>query len=283
MKKIITTFSVFTISCFLSTAFIVKDSNGKAGYTSSPGEQNCSACHGGGSSATSGVTVSATPSFTNDEYIPGTVYNVTLTVAASGFTRFGFGCEVLNTSNTNIGTLQSAGTGVKFVNAFNSRRNATHTSAQTGSSGQYAFTFQWVAPAVGQGDAIFYYCGNAVNGNGNTSGDLPIPGSYTVNEGTPTVTTSISNIKAEPVSTVRVFPNPTSDYVSVAFALKTNTQVLAELIDVSGKRIKTLVNENQAAGNFEKTISLDGIDAGVYFVKVSGNGAKLSQTMLLVK
>jgi hypothetical protein len=281
MKKTITLATLALLTFLLTTAFITKiNNNGVAGYAGSPGESNCGACHGGGSSITSGVTVSATPSFSNNEYIPGTVYNVSVSVQATGFTRFGLGCEILNTSSANAGTMQAAGAGVKFLNAGNGQRNAVHSAVKTVSSGAGVFSFQWVAPAQGEGDVTFYYCGNAVNGNNNTSGDLPIAGNMMLTEGVVTITTSIGNSEM-PVSKISVFPNPATDYLTVSYFASKNTNLSAELFDINGKKIKSLMNENQTPGIHEKTISLQGIEPGIYFVKLNSDGKKVSQKMIV--
>lgn len=283
MKRTLTYLVLPVLALAVSSAMLMKDSSGKAGFTGSPGESTCGAggCHGGGSSAASGVTVSATPSFSNNEYIPGTTYNVTLTVGATGFTRFGFGCEILNSANANSGTMQTAGTGVKFVNAGNGRRNATHTTPKSGSNNQGVFTFQWVAPAAGDGDAVFYYCGNAVNFTGSTSGDLPIPGTYTVTEGVPTVTTGV-NTNVATISKVSVFPNPASDNLTISYSLQQAQSVGIELYDLNGKQVKAFTAENTTPGSYEKTIGVKDLERGVYFVRLTSNGKKATQKMVVV-
>ena len=285
MKKTFTIISIFTVSILLTTGFIKKYNSGIAGYTGAPGEQTCAGggCHGGGVSGTQTITINSLPTFSNNEYIPGTVYNLSLTISGAGssFTKFGFGCEALNTSNVNTGTLQTAGSGVTFQNAPNGRRNATHTSGKLGTGGA-TFTFQWKAPAAGEGDAVFYYCGNAVNGNGSTGGDLPIPGSYTVTEGVATVTTGINETSANIVSQVSLFPNPASDYATVSYLLKETKSVSIELTDLKGKLIKNLSIENQKPGSYEKVISLQGMDKGIYFMKVSSGAGQAAQKMLIV-
>lgn len=288
MKKIFTILVASAITLSLSTAFVTKSNSGMAGYTGSPGEQTCAGggCHGGGASGAQTITVTSIPTFSNNEYVPGTTYSISVTISGAGaaFTKFGFGCEILNSSNVNTGTLQTVGSGVALQNAANGRRNATHTSGKLGSGGA-TFTFNWKAPAVGAGDAMFYYCGNAVNNNGSTTGDLPIPGSFTLNEGivTNTVTTGLTEKNATVVSKVEVFPNPSSDYVTVSYSLKESKVVSVELFDINGKMLQTLSEANQQAGSYEKVISLQGVEKGIYFIRINSNGQQASQKMLIVK
>ena len=276
-------FSSLLVGAFAFSSFFVLDSNGKAGYTGSPGENTCAAsgCHNGGTSASKGVTITANPAFVNNEYYPDSMYSISVTVGATGFNRYGFACEVLDNTTINSGTITAAGSGVKIVNL--SRRNVTHTTPKIGTN-QATFTFTWAAPGLSSGDAIFYVCGNAVNGNGNTSGDLPIPYSYTVSEGAaPTPTgVGIAEHKADMVKDLVIFPNPSHGLTSMSYTLKHTATVSAELIDLSGKVIKTLHNESQFQGAHSHILDLSHVAPGVYFIKAYADGEPVGQKLITV-
>ena len=143
MKKTLLSFSLILIAILGSSAFIKKSSSGIAGYTGSPGEGTCANCHNGGSSASSGITITAVPAFSvninsETEYQPDTTYQITIETAASGFSKYGFGCEILTPSVTNSGTMSAPGAGVKFLNS-GAKRNAVHTTAKNGTSAQFTF------------------------------------------------------------------------------------------------------------------------------------------------
>ena len=286
MKRNFTYAVLFFVTLALSSSYIIKDSNGKAGYTGSPGEQTCSGgggCHSGGSSPSKSVTITSTPSFSLNKYYPDTVYTVSVTVIASGFSHFGFGAEIIDVSGVNTGTMQLPGSGVKMLNAFNSRRNATHTAPKV-STGQATFTFKWIAPPLGSGDAIFYACGNAVNGNGNTTGDLPIPYSYTITEGvapTPTINT-VEEINNNVISKVMIFPNPSNGLSTISYNLKETKTMKVALIDIGGKKVKDLASGIQYAGEHSEALNLQDVPKGVYFVKILANEQKISQKLITV-
>jgi hypothetical protein len=286
MKKIITTSLIFILVLALSSAVVKKDSSGKAGYTGSPGEPTCSGgggCHNGGTSSATNVSITASPSFSLNQYYPDSVYTVSVTVNATGFSRFGFGCEVLNTLNVNTGTLQTPGAGVKIINT--TRRNMTHSTPKINTNSA-TFTFNWVAPAAGNANAIFYVCGNAVNGNGNTSGDLPIPYSYTITEGTPpastVVTSSAKEIQNNVLRLLDLFPNPSSGLTNISYQLTSSKNIQIDLIDLNGKVVKPLLNENQTTGAHSHILNLTDVPKGVYFVKLSANQEKLSQKLIVL-
>jgi len=176
MKKRITVLSLAIIAIIGISGFTIissgrMSSNGsKTAYTNSPhdGAGDCSGCHSGGS-ATPVITLTATPAFSNNTYIPGTVY--TLAYKVTGYAKFGFDIE-LNAGNTT--TSMGAGTNVAVsgcqvtANPYNSGypANVSHTSSISSSS---SATWHWTAPA--SGTVYVYSVGLGVNGNGSTSGD----------------------------------------------------------------------------------------------------------------
>jgi hypothetical protein len=276
MKKIILLISILAL-CTTSFINTKKNSGGKAGFTGSPGEGNCNGCHGGGTSIASSATIISTPSLSANQYVPGTTYTITIGIGAVGFSNFGFGAEILGTTNANIGTMQNPGAGVIFLNAGNGRKNAVHSSPKNGTT-SVNFSFEWVAPASGA--ATIYVCGNAVDLGGGTGGDLG------------TITTSLAlsaapstNVKENTsisVSEINISPNPVSDLMSVNYIVNQTQNICIQLIDINGKVVKTLVNENQTSGNHTVISNIQDVSKGVYFVKASTNNQKITQRLIVI-
>src|SRR5437868_274035 len=110
MKKTFTTLLLVLITLIGTSAFILKNSTGIAGYTGSPGEATCANCHAGGNSAASGITITSVPAFTQNvnsefEFLPDSTYKIIITAKASGFSRFGFACEILDDQNLDAGVM----------------------------------------------------------------------------------------------------------------------------------------------------------------------------------
>jgi hypothetical protein len=287
MKKTITTLVLAALALIGASGFVnkAKYSAGIAGYTGAPGEVTCNACHGNASSTTSGITITSVPSFTNDEFIPGTTYQITVNVAASNaaLIRFGFDCEIIDDMGIDAGTMQNAGAGVKFLFA-GSRNNAVHSTPKVKSSGSANFMFDWVAPTIGDTATIFVSA-NAVNNNGSTSGDFPIPPVFKqlkVQQSDPTV--GIHKNSASALAYLSVYPNPAAGGLTqISYQLLQQQQVLVQLIDLHGKTIKELANEKQEPGQHSQVLDLQGVASGIYFVKLSGNNVKLSQKLITVQ
>ncbi len=274
-KKLLLLISAVVV--FLTgTAFIIT-STGVPGQTGSPGEQTCNQCHSGGVSIASGATITAIPGFTNSTYIPGQTYTVNVIVGAIGFNNFGFGCEILNSSNSNAGTIQNPGAGVKFMTAGNGRQNAVHTIAKAG-TGFASFSFEWVAPSTGA--VNIYAAGNAVNLNGNTSGDLPV--SATLALTSPTVS-SLNENKLELVE-FNFFPNPTKDILNLSYNLQESGSVSLDLYSINGQLITNFYDEKQNEGLNKKVVKIpSAVSPGVYFLKTSVNGKQVLQKLISIQ
>ncbi len=93
-----------------------------------------------------------------------------------------------------------------------------------------------------------------------------------------------------PFGTVRLhqsLPNPTTRGTRIRFDLAVRGRVALEIYEVSGRRIRTLVDKDLAAGRHE--IDWDGADAhgrrasaGVYFYRLKGIGADQSRRVVVM-
>jgi len=263
----------------LTTSFIMKSSSGISGRTGSPGESTCTACHGGGSGTTV-VNISAIPAFTSNQYVPGTTYTVNVTVTNNSYSNFGFGCEILDaSSNTNAGTMTTPLTGVKFLTASNGRKNAVHSSPKSG-TGSATFSFVWTAP-TGTNNIVIYAAGDAVNGNGSTSGDAVGSKSLSLSANTTTGIKEITNnVK------INVYPNPASDFVSIQVENISNVEnVNIELWDLKGNKVDHLNASQLNVGTQNIRVFLpDNINNGLYILKLqSANNETIASKMIIVK
>jgi hypothetical protein len=273
MKKLLL-FSFLGIIFTGTTAFIIS-SGGITGRTGSPGETTCTGCHSGGGGTTT-VSVSASPAFIANQYIPGQTYTVALTIANSAFTKFAFDAEILNSSNTNAGNMTTGFAGVQIVNT--TRKNATHTAPKTG-TGAAVFQFVWVAPL--SGNAIFYAAGNAIDGTGGTGGDRPGNTTLTL---TPDLSSGISEAIVSGISGLVVYPNPVRSEFKISYNLIESGNVRAALYDLQGKEIIEIANEDQNAAAYTLNAQLPpDLTKGVYFVKLSIDGKQQAQRLIITQ
>jgi hypothetical protein len=157
---------------YVNTHF--KNANGAPnGNTGAPGENNCTQCHSG--SMLDGSEMNLLEMFDNagnlvNTYLPDSTYNMKFT-SNSPAIRKGFQTVVLNTSNTQSGTLNAItteGTKKNTAGGTNGRQYITHTLNGTSLS---TWGFTWKAPSTSQGDVTFYLASNVTNNNNSSSGD----------------------------------------------------------------------------------------------------------------
>ena len=161
--------------------------NGKAARTGSPGELNCTDCHGDYALNSGGGSISiSAPGMSGNAYTAGQTYNMSVTVSRGASSLFGVGIEALTSANTNAGTLNitdAASTAIKSATISGvSRRNIVHTLNGGATAGSKVFNFSWTAPASGTGTVTFYFAGAACNSSGDEAGDYVYTGSQAFTE-----------------------------------------------------------------------------------------------------
>ena len=276
MKKILLSVLALGVIFISSTAFIVY-SSGEAGKTGSPTETTCASCHSGGTGTTI-VGITGNPTFTSNQYVPGQTYTINVNVQNTSYSFFSLGCEVLNSSNTDAGTMSSCMSGAKFLTATNGRKNVTHTTPKAG-TGAAIFSFVWIAPSTGT--ATIYAAGNAVNNNGTTIGDQVGNSSLVLS---PLTTTDVKEAVTTGFTDILVYPNPIISKFKISYSIATDAMVNASLYDIQGKLANELINETQVSGNHTLKLSLpDGLPKGAYIVKLATNSNIAAQRLVIVQ
>ncbi|MCX7606954.1 MAG: hypothetical protein N2170_06805 [Bacteroidia bacterium] len=144
------------------------------GYTGAPGDNGtCRNCHSGGTGTTTlTLTQGGQPIST---YVPGgSAMTLTVSVSNPSAQRYGFQLTAIgqapgqeNVPNQGLST--SGHVGVVLQTGSGGRKYVGHQNDSP--TGQWTFT--WTPPSVNVGTITWYVAGNAVNGNGSTSGDTP--------------------------------------------------------------------------------------------------------------
>ena len=78
------------------------------------------------------------------------------------------------------------------------------------------------------------------------------------------------------------YPNPFTHATTIEYSVENNAHVKLELWDSSGKKVVTLVDNNQAKGNYSIPIEINE-KAGMYFYTLNINGKQVSNKMLKTK
>jgi hypothetical protein len=69
------------------------------------------------------------------------------------------------------------------------------------------------------------------------------------------------------------YPNPFMDQLQIAYALEQESPVTIEVFDQSGRKVNTLVNQTQEAGEYQVDFEAAQLPAGAYFARVRAGAA----------
>ncbi len=272
---------------YSSTGNNTKAEGGQASSVGSPGELGtCSrpTCHGAGgtpagvadNAGPGSVSFTAVPALTGNQYIPGQVYNVTVTVSQTGLKRFGFGCEILDNSGSTNGHINNTAGTVTVTDLVNTRTwcafgtgrcSITQDTNGGFSKNTASFQFNWTAPgAAYKYDSVnIYLCGNAADDNLLAdSGDYIYSKHIILTKSL----TGLANLQATSFN-LNVYPVPANKQLTVSFGLPETSIVNVKLYSIDGKLVKELENNKFEAGDFSQSYSLDGMSKGMYFLNIS--------------
>lgn len=77
------------------------------------------------------------------------------------------------------------------------------------------------------------------------------------------------------------YPNPFNPATTIEFSIPNAGFVSLRVFDVLGKEIATIVNEELAAGNFQRTFSAENLSSGVYYYKLTtGNFSSVKKLIV---
>ncbi|KAA3614188.1 MAG: T9SS C-terminal target domain-containing protein [Calditrichaeota bacterium] len=102
-----------------------------------------------------------------------------------------------------------------------------------------------------------------------------------------TITSLKENQKKQGVRNLELnqnYPNPFNPTTTISYQLKTKSNVHIAIYDISGKEIKTLVNQRQKAGQHSVDFDASGLSSGIYIYKLStSSGFVQSRKMVILK
>jgi hypothetical protein len=90
----------------------------------------------------------------------------------------------------------------------------------------------------------------------------------------------VTSVPINPTSDDRhlmIYPNPVSDYATIAYSLDARTPVRLAVYDLNGRVVATLVNEVQATGEYQEMLNTGNLRPGIYLINLvtaAGNETK---------
>lgn len=271
----------YTILCLTFLAFVFSSNSGgragaaNQGNSGAPGDDSktCVTCHG--NNAAIQVTLSMDVLDDNGNsivmagYVPGLTYEVQTTINVESGSPEGFGYQMtgINASMGQNGPMADA-----FSDPADNVQVATVSSTgrtyaeHKGVSASNVFSVRWTAPEANSGDVSFYACGNGVNGNNETGGDNAACNTLLLPENT-----SLSTNTLDENITLDIVPNPVEDVINLQTISPNTGDYELILTDIAGRQVYS-ESFLMPQGKGNSPIFVDQLQAGLYFLHLSGNG-----------
>lgn len=88
---------------------------------------------------------------------------------------------------------------------------------------------------------------------------------------------SVASISNDFITSASIYPNPSSTNSTVEFSLVNASEVSVEVVDLTGKVVKTINAGKLNAGTNQLDLNVANFEAGIYYVNILTNGTKVSQ------
>ncbi len=106
---------------------------------------------------------------------------------------------------------------------------------------------------------------------------IDFDGSYTYSE---VVNADINNLSYR---LTQNYPNPFNPTTSISYSIPVKSFVSLEIFNELGQKVKTLVNGEKEAGNYNASFNAVNLPSGIYFYRLSANSFTETMKMILLK
>jgi len=79
------------------------------------------------------------------------------------------------------------------------------------------------------------------------------------------------------------YPNPFNPSTRITFGILKNQKVRLSVLDILGREISVLVNENLKPGTYEASFRADNLSSGIYFYRLTTDTYSETKRMMLIK
>ena len=79
------------------------------------------------------------------------------------------------------------------------------------------------------------------------------------------------------------YPNPFNPTTKINFDLKNNAFAMLRIYDITGREVRTLVNEKLSVGTYTYDFNASELPSGVYFYQLEADGFIETKKMILLK
>lgn len=79
------------------------------------------------------------------------------------------------------------------------------------------------------------------------------------------------------------FPNPFNPQTTIRFSVPESGFITLKVYDIKGQEVKSLISEKYHPGNYEISLTGDGLSSGVYYYKMQSGNYSETRKMILIK
>ncbi len=95
--------------------------------------------------------------------------------------------------------------------------------------------------------------------------------------------TSVPYFYQQSLSQLHNFPNPFKTVTNISFTLQQPDFITLEVLDLTGRVLRTLLYGYQNAGTHQVTFDANGLSDGIYFYRLHGEGIIETGKMILLE
>lgn len=256
MRKVLVLFVLVT-SLLLFQQQVKSYSSGAPTATSgAPGETSCAAggCHNSWENSGPGsLTININP----DNYVPGTVHSISVSIIDTSKVKYGFQLTGVDQNGKTVGSFTS--TGGLLVQPGFEKQYVGHQGAGTNSS----WSILWHAPANAVGEITFYASGNAADGDQTPNGDNIYTTQLTVKPDS--LYKALSQVDE---AGIVAFPNPAKERLNLFYKIENRTSMQLDIVSIEGKIVKQIFYGDKTKGVYRENIAIPPeLATGIYFVR----------------
>ena len=122
----------------------------------------------------------------------------------------------------------------------------------------------------------------AADTNSSSSGVIPVQGITYINAGVTGVRQADNNVPQN-FQLEQNYPNPFNPTTQINYSIPSSQKVSLKVYDELGKEVATLVNNEQAAGNYTVDFDASRFASGVYFYRIQAGSFIQMKKMILMK
>jgi Secretion system C-terminal sorting domain len=79
------------------------------------------------------------------------------------------------------------------------------------------------------------------------------------------------------------YPNPFNPTSTIKYSIPKQSKVILKVFDIVGKELATLINKEQAGGNYEINFDATELTSGIYFYRIQAGNIVATKKMILLK